>query len=345
METLGQFLQQAREGKDLRLEDIAQRTRINLRYLEALEADQFEKLPSEVMARGFARSYAMSLGLNEKEVLALFDESAKSFFRKKEEARHRLEEQQQKIKSREVLRSYLGRLNIVLVIGIALALLYWINSGRVENPAPQSDSTDQSAAVTLPEQETPAQDLPQKPMVADKGPAVNKPALREEQSVSIDTGQIGTETTEASVAGLPPESVNEARVQNESIPTEPKVPVLESPPTPIRDVFMVNKPSVREESAPPVSSAEPPPLTLSIEAVEAGWVAARIDDAVTKEVFLEPGEKVRWVAAERFVLSLGNAGGVKIELNGKPLKPLGPRGAVVKDIPLTHDYPHSILPM
>jgi hypothetical protein len=74
------------------------------------------------------------------------------------------------------------------------------------------------------------------------------------------------------------------------------------------------------------------PLTLTIEATDAGWVAARIDGNELKEVYLEPGEKVTWRAADGFVLSLGNAGGVKVHLNGKPLGPLGSKGAVVKNV-------------
>jgi hypothetical protein len=100
----------------------------------------------------------------------------------------------------------------------------------------------------------------------------------------------------------------------------------------------VNLPTVLARLDAPAGSAAGAPadasdsLTLTIEATDAGWVAARIDGNEMKEVYLEAGEKVTWRASDGFVLSLGNAGGVKVELNGKPLGPLGSKGAVVKNI-------------
>jgi cytoskeleton protein RodZ len=69
-----------------------------------------------------------------------------------------------------------------------------------------------------------------------------------------------------------------------------------------------------------------------VEAVESSWVSARIDGGDTKEVFLQPGQKVIWRASDYFLVSFGNAGGVKIQFNGKDLPPFGPKGAVVKDV-------------
>jgi len=91
--------------------------------------------------------------------------------------------------------------------------------------------------------------------------------------------------------------------------------------------LIVNVPG---NNKPPSSSVGG--LVLVIEAVEAGWVSAKIDGGITKEVFLDPGEKVRWNASDNFLISFGNAGGVKIEFNGKPIPPFGPRGTVVKDV-------------
>jgi len=76
-------------------------------------------------------------------------------------------------------------------------------------------------------------------------------------------------------------------------------------------------------------------LILVIEASEQSWIMAKIDDATIKEVLLQPGDVVRWKAQEKFVLTLGNAGGVNLELNGNTLDPLGPKGKVVKNIILT----------
>lgn len=315
METLGESLQQARKGRGLRLEDIAAKTRINIVYLRALEADQFEKFPSEVIARGFVRSYATLIGLDEKEILNRFDQSAQSFYQQQEEARHKLREEIKQAKAQETRRKHSGKRSLVFALSLTLAVLYWINSGRFldspSQPAPMQPATEM---IPVQEKAPPPQALEMtQPFIPDEL-AINKPlepAIFQPIPPHPAMGQI-------------PFEEEAARPQASGA----KQPLLLSE-------LAVNKPAIREEGV--VEAREPSFLTLTIEAVEAGWIAARIDDTLTKEVFLEPGEKVSWVAGERFTLSLGNAGGVKIEFNGKPLKPFGPKGAVIKDISLSRD--------
>lgn len=63
-ESIGQRLQAERQARDISLEQIAQGTHIRLHYLQAIEADEFDKLPSIVQARGFLRAYASYLGVD-----------------------------------------------------------------------------------------------------------------------------------------------------------------------------------------------------------------------------------------------------------------------------------------
>ena len=63
-DSVGQQLRQAREARRLSLEQAAQSTRLRLHYLQALETDRFEALPSAAQARGFLRSYAQFLHLD-----------------------------------------------------------------------------------------------------------------------------------------------------------------------------------------------------------------------------------------------------------------------------------------
>jgi cytoskeleton protein RodZ len=62
-ETIGQKLRQARQGRELSLEQAANETHIRLHYLEALEKGDFDQLPSMAQARGFLRAYASYLGI------------------------------------------------------------------------------------------------------------------------------------------------------------------------------------------------------------------------------------------------------------------------------------------
>ena len=70
---IGKILQAAREDRQLTLEQVAAATHIRLRYLQAMEAGDFESLPSRVQMKGFLRSYASQLGLDETVLLDMLE--------------------------------------------------------------------------------------------------------------------------------------------------------------------------------------------------------------------------------------------------------------------------------
>lgn len=80
METFGPYLRRMRALKGRTLEELAAHTRIDARYFQALEDEQFNRLPREVFVRGFVRAYARALGLDEAETFRLFDEAARPFY-------------------------------------------------------------------------------------------------------------------------------------------------------------------------------------------------------------------------------------------------------------------------
>ena len=66
----GEELKAAREAARLSLADLAQRTRVPQRHLEALEEGRFEALPSITYCAGFSRAYARAVGLDERAIVA-----------------------------------------------------------------------------------------------------------------------------------------------------------------------------------------------------------------------------------------------------------------------------------
>ncbi|MBI1820428.1 MAG: helix-turn-helix domain-containing protein [Nitrospirae bacterium] len=75
-------------------------------------------------------------------------------------------------------------------------------------------------------------------------------------------------------------------------------------------------------------------LHLLVQAIDRSWVSIVIDNGVTKEFSLRPDDKVSLEAEKLFVLNIGNAGGVKITLNGKPVGPFGKKGEIARGIKL-----------
>ncbi|GMU64807.1 MAG: hypothetical protein AMXMBFR36_10810 [Acidobacteriota bacterium] len=70
--SLGSWLRAQREARGVGLREIADSSKISLRYLEALESDRFEVLPAPVFTRGFLREYARVVGLDPDEVVNLY---------------------------------------------------------------------------------------------------------------------------------------------------------------------------------------------------------------------------------------------------------------------------------
>jgi len=74
MESIGGNLRQRREQLGLTLDEAERVTRIRSHYLQALEEDELEALPSSVQARGFLKNYADYLGLPAKDILQRYSE-------------------------------------------------------------------------------------------------------------------------------------------------------------------------------------------------------------------------------------------------------------------------------
>src|SRR5260370_18905735 len=74
--TVGGFLAAKRGERGLSLQQAAAATHIRLEHLRALEADEPELLPAPVYARGYLRTYARYLGLDEESLVFRMDQPA-----------------------------------------------------------------------------------------------------------------------------------------------------------------------------------------------------------------------------------------------------------------------------
>lgn len=89
MQTAGKILKKKRREKNLTLNQVEEAIKIKKKFLKFLEEEQFEKLPSEIYARGFIKNYAEFLGLSSEKLLAIFRRQFRgrkpAFLKKKEE--------------------------------------------------------------------------------------------------------------------------------------------------------------------------------------------------------------------------------------------------------------------
>lgn len=70
MKTVGQLLKETRIEKGLSVDQVSKATKIQKRFLEALESDEFKQIESQAYTIGFVKNYSEFLGLNSKNILA-----------------------------------------------------------------------------------------------------------------------------------------------------------------------------------------------------------------------------------------------------------------------------------
>ncbi|MDQ6788540.1 MAG: helix-turn-helix domain-containing protein [Acidobacteriota bacterium] len=67
--TLGEKLRQAREARGISISEVAEQTRISGLYLQSIENDDYRTLPGGIFNKGFVKSYARYVGIDEQEAL------------------------------------------------------------------------------------------------------------------------------------------------------------------------------------------------------------------------------------------------------------------------------------
>jgi cytoskeleton protein RodZ len=68
---LGQILEEERQKQRITLQQMAQLTQIKLEYLQALEKNQFDRLPPTTFVKGYLKAYARELKLDQQSLLAI----------------------------------------------------------------------------------------------------------------------------------------------------------------------------------------------------------------------------------------------------------------------------------
>ena len=70
MTSIGETLRRERQKRNLQLDQVSRELKISTRFLEAIEKEQFDRLPGGVFAKSFVRQYARMLDIDEEEAAA-----------------------------------------------------------------------------------------------------------------------------------------------------------------------------------------------------------------------------------------------------------------------------------
>ena len=290
-DSLGGYLRREREVRHMSLQDIAAATKIQLRFLEALEQDNYDQLPPTPFVVGFLRSYAQCLSLAPNDIVAAYH----AHYGSSEEAqRPRLSVTPPARRfNRRFALVALGLLAVTAVLGVTVHVLLQ------EHKA----STDLAVAElpkgkgTLPGLMSPMADTPR---VQPAGPP--------------------TPASQVSVPAAPKVEPD----PHSAVSATPKVSASKLLPEPL------------PKDMPPVEATKR--LVLQATAVEDTWLSIEIDGDKRSSILLRSGKDIQWEATERFVLlTIGNARGTRLALNGREIPLPSTRGNIVREFPVTRE--------
>jgi len=110
---------------------------------------------------------------------------------------------------------------------------------------------------------------------------------------------------------------------------------LRRPPSRIPEIPLSGSMDLELPSKPEPHKLIQDSLTLSGTTKDSVWILVQIDNLPSRELLLRAGQKFTWRAQERYIVTLGNAGGVEFTLNNRHLGTFGKRGAVVRNLELS----------
>jgi cytoskeleton protein RodZ len=159
MGTFGDKLKREREMRGITLDEIAESTKIARRHLEAIEKENFDALPGRVFIKGFIRSYARFIGIDEEQAVADYAELFKE--EPVEAEKFPLEIHEQPDRELNPKRSHLPLIGAVVALVLVMAsYTVWRSKHRALETESVSASTAvpaQSASPAAIEQSSPQQ--------------------------------------------------------------------------------------------------------------------------------------------------------------------------------------------
>ena len=298
MAAVGAFLRELRVKRGLSLDELSRATRVARPYLEALENDAFTSLPAPVFTRGFIRAYCQAVGAAADDALARYDgrevREGVAAAPRSAVAASTSPTESDPRTRSAILVSFV----LLVVLGVALFAVALVTQPAREQRVERMPPSLRPGASAPPVAAiTPAPETRPIPPPAPKSPPARPP-----------------EPTRSAAPGAP-------------VPA-PVPPIAAVPPV---------APSGPRPWMPQVQTATTgvsTPYRLVARVSEPTWIRVRTEDGRTSEETVPAGAVREWVSNRPFVITIGNAGGVSFELNGRPLPSFGASGTVISGLVL-----------
>lgn len=306
--TFGEKLQRERELRSITLDEIAASTKIGTRLLHALETEEFEKLPGGIFNKGFVRAYAKYLGLDEEQ--AVIDYMAAE--NEKERKRRAPLDPEQPRSSQPQLFAIQGGARPDNVYNIRA-------SAEVVSPQPDQAGGFLKAAVILVF------------VLGIGGFAWKYYESRATAAKPVSVAEAQQQKSSAPVQQPPQQIANKlpdassattSSASAVSTPAETR-PVVPEKPIDIKASDVTAKPGEIPVSKAAASIAKTVPtaaeFTLDLRADEESWAQITADGKPLWSGIVSKDGSKSFRAAKELIVKLGNAPGVQLSYNGKPL--------------------------
>jgi cytoskeleton protein RodZ len=363
MPAVGAYLRELRERQGISIDEIARSTRVLHHYLEALESDDLASLPAPVFAKGFIRAYCQALGVPADEAIRLYEQRTGQIRprvaeRVAERAPERVVERApERVAERAAERRLAERApeRVTERVTIAPAPVTPPRPRPSLLPPPTVAQQAQVAAVERRDSRSRGAVLISFVLLVVMGAALYAVTMALQSGRDDVNGATATqvatapEPAPASPEPAPAEPTTPAPAATQhpvgaqqpvaAQPTKPHLQPAPSavPPTVSAAAVTPPNPSSGTPAQASASASTASPYRLVARTTETTWIRVRTEDGRTTEETIPPNEVREWISNGPFVLTIGNAGGVSLELNGRLVPRLGASGAVISRMVLPPD--------
>ena len=331
-ERVGEILRREREQRRISIEDVAKKLRLNAKYIEAIESNQYDKLPGDTYIRVYLRSLSSFLSLNAEEIFRRFFEergvTGVDTLRKDSSTKINIAAQEEK-KTNTALIVTLAVIALLVIFSVIVNRQGCHSSHAGKHAKMAVDTANQGAGVAIVKDTGTQGRLAADTAAADSQRNESKPVRKEEKP--------GAETAPAKQMGdlhqrHSADTVQKANKVETKTAGRPIVDTVK----PAQPAIKPAKDTVRKSAV----SAKPP-----AKAADTARTAVKYQSQLTKEMVLRmtvtgdscwgrvfsdggkewkntvfSGKGVTFTAQDSFNVHVGVGGAVIFTLNGKPLQ-------------------------
>lgn len=310
--SVGKRLKKARKAKGFTIDDIKNKSKIKKSYLEALENDNYKKLPGEVYTKVYIRGYAKIVDLNPQELLAEY-ENEKNRGKKVKEDKDKngaADKNNHFLNKDNILKAILGIILVLILVLLSYNLFIRsdqnqnnTSSNSTQTEVAQQNNSDNNTNTNSNDPSEVNQGNNQKKEEANDNEEIDT-SKQNEQIEDENNQNTGEQDTTSESNDSQADKTNESENENGNSSGEGEK--------------QEQKPLIEEENR-----------EITIIAEEKSWLQVTVDGELKFQGFINEDETMSHNGTEYIRLKIGNGIAVQVEFEGEVLGPFGKRGEVI----------------